>query len=220
MKVLLDVLFPNRCTGCSLMIDGQEILCPECLANLAFTHWLFDSDNELIHRCRLNFPIQKGWALLLFEKGGLSQKIIHQLKYSHRERVSTFLGKLAAAEIANQLGGVDAIVPVPLAPAKLRSRGYNQLSGFAKEISQESGLPVWNDTLFRPKNGKSQASKSQKERLSSQDPFAVRKNISNTHFLLVDDVLTTGTTLSFAAWHLLKCGENNRVSVAVMAMEN
>lgn len=217
--MLLDILFPNRCTGCGVLLDAEEIFCPECLAKLSFTAWPFASENDLKARCRLNFPIENGWALLLYEKGGLSQKIIHQLKYSHRERVSNFLGEMAAAQIGHQLTGVDCIVPIPLAKAKFRKRGYNQLSGFAEEISKISALPVENGLLCRPKGGKSQASKTQKQRLSSQDPFVINKRMSNTHFLLVDDVITSGTTLSFAAWHLLKCGENNRVSIAVMAID-
>lgn len=218
--MFLDIIFPNRCTGCGVLLDAEEIICPECLAKLSLTAWPFNSENELKARCRLNFPIENGWALMLYEKGGLSQKIIHQLKYSHREKVSNFLGEIAAFQIGHQLKEVDCIVPIPLAKTKFRKRGYNQLSGFADEISEISGLPVDNGLLCRPKGGKSQASKTQRQRLSSEDPFTINKKISDTHFLLVDDVLTTGTTLTFAAWHLLKCGENNRISIAVMAIEN
>lgn len=218
--MLLDVLFPNRCSGCAVLLDAEEILCPECLSLLSFTHWPFQSENDLKIRCRLNFPIENGWALLLYEKRELSQKIIHQLKYGHREKVGKFLGKIAASQIGDSLTDIDVITTIPLAKAKQRARGYNQLTLFAEEIAKGRNIAVKHDVLLRPKNSKSQASKSLKERLSSPDAFAINTPMSNKHFLLVDDVFTTGTTLAFAAWHLLKCGENNKVSVAVMAVEN
>ena len=112
----------------------------------------------------------------------------------------------------------DVLVPVPLHHKKLKERGYNQLHLFTETLSQLYEIPFNHDLLKRNSYNKAQAKQNKHQRLETQYDFGVTKTIENQHLLLIDDVLTTGNTLSTMAWEILKSG-NNRISILVMAVD-
>ena len=110
------------------------------------------------------------------------------------------------------------LVSVPLHPKKLKERGYNQLHLFTEVLSSEYGIPFDHNLLKRNSHSQAQAQKDKSHREETKYDFSLTKEIENQHILLVDDVFTTGNTMSAIAWEFLK-NKKNKVSILVMAME-
>lgn len=216
--MMIDLFFPNRCLGCNRIIDGDDIVCPICVEKIHFTHIDFYGNSYIKEKCNLLFPVEHSFALLQFEKESLSRKIIHELKYKSREKIGKTLAEWTIERVQLHKNKPDLFVSVPLHPKKLKERGYNQLHLFTETLSQHYDIPFSHDLIQRNHYSKAQALKDREHRLQSENPFSLTRNISNQHILLIDDVFTTGNTLSSIAWEILKSG-NNKVSVLVMAMD-
>ena len=216
--MILDLLFPNRCLQCNRIISAEELVCEICFNQINFTHHQFGEGNFLKENCQLLFPVENAFALMQFEKESLSRKIVHQLKYGNREKVGKILAKWVSEKI--DFGGdkPDLLTTVPLHPKKLRERGYNQLHLFGNELAEKFQIPCDHQLLKRNFYKKAQATKSKTERTETEKLFSLNKEISGKHILIIDDVFTTGNTMSSVAWEILK-GGNNKVSVLVMAMD-
>ncbi|MEL6811910.1 MAG: phosphoribosyltransferase family protein [Bacteroidota bacterium] len=167
------------------------------------------------------FPLENATALLQFEKKGLTQQLLHNLKYRGRKEISTFFGKWLGTELAEraQYRTIDLVVPVPLHKQKLRKRGYNQVSGFGKEIALALGVPFSEDILLKISKTNSQVFKKRFTRVSSEEIFTLNQPeaITGKHLLLVDDIVTTGSTLENCALQLLKA-EKVTLSIATIAI--
>ena len=155
---------------------------------------------------------------MMFEKESVSRKIVHQLKYGSREKVGKILAEWTSESINFQENKPDLIVSVPLHPKKLKKRGYNQLHLFAETLSKNTGIPFDHHLIRRNFYRKAQAKKDKSHRDETENLFSVTQEISDKHILLVDDVFTTGNTMSSVAWEILKAGKN-QVSVLVMALD-
>jgi ComF family protein len=150
------------------------------------------------------------------------QELIHSLKYRGQEAIGAVLGEWYAEELKNHhlLQTVDIIIPVPLHPKKLRERGYNQVTEFGNALSKSLEIPVKTMILFRQVYSKTQ---SQKNRLGRTEGIDAVFDVSfsesdhNQHFLLIDDVITTGATLEVCAKALLKI-PGTKISIVCMAM--
>ena len=147
--------------------------------------------------------------------------MMHELKYRGREDIGRFLGLMLGAEIvaASRFASTDLVIPVPLHPKKLRSRGYNQVSRFGRCLSEALGIPFLEKTLVRNQSGASQTDKSRIERNRDlENSFAIKghKNLINKHVLIVDDIITSGATLEICARKVLEVS-GTRVSLASMA---
>ena len=127
-----------------------------------------------------------------------------------------------AAELATTdfFEGIDVIIPVPLHPRKRRARGYNQSEWIARGVSQVVGLPVDVSSVIREKHTDTQTRKSTYERWENVDGiFRLRhpENFVGKHVLIIDDVLTTGSTTTACAdvFHEV---EGGRISVLTLAV--
>ncbi|WP_162088505.1 ComF family protein [Chryseobacterium aquaeductus] len=216
--MILDLLFPNRCIHCNRIIDSDVLVCNVCFEQIHFTHFEFSAENNLKEKCKLLFPIENAFALMQFEQENLSRKIIHELKYRSREKTGKVLANWVTDRLDFKNAKPDLLLSVPLHPKKEKERGYNQLHLFAKTLSEHYKIPHEKDLMKRNHYSKAQALRDKKDRLEIENTFSLTKNISDQHILLIDDVFTTGNTLSTIAWEILK-GENNKVSVLVMAMD-
>lgn len=217
--MLLDVFFPNRCLCCQRIISVKEVVCPLCEAQIPFTHFLFDGQNVFAQMCRALFPVENAFSLLYYRDNTIAQKVIHRLKYAYREEVGIVLSGYVIECIESFPLDINLVAIVPLHPKKQQKRGYNQLKKFATSLCEYYQLPLDETLLRRNQNTKAQARRAKHERGSAKGVFSMREGRDNTHFLLIDDVFTTGNTLSSIAWELLSSGENNRVSVMVMAVK-
>ena len=216
--MLLDLLFPNRCLHCNQIISKDELVCEICFSHINFLHYNFSEENELKNRCKLLFPIENAFALMQFEEEALSRKIIHHLKYRSQEKVGKILANWTTERLRFDTDKPDVLVTVPLHPKKLKKRGYNQLHLFADTLSKNWSIPHYKKFLKRNTYQKAQATKDKSHRLETQYNFSTTENIDGKHFLLIDDVFTTGNTMSAIAWEILK-NKNNKISILVMAYD-
>ena len=203
---------------CNRIISGQELVCELCFDQINFTHWQNGNLNILLEKCSVLFPVEEAFALMHFDEEGLSRKIIHALKYKNREKIGQFIGQWTAERLTFSEHKPDLIVTIPLHPKKQRERGYNQLHLFAKTISEHLQIPVNNDFLKRTRYKKAQALQDKAHRAETANLFELNSSESGKHILLVDDVFTTGNTISAAVWEILK-NPGNRVSILVIAVD-
>ncbi|MDP9960058.1 ComF family protein [Chryseobacterium lathyri] len=216
--MILDLFFPNRCINCSRIIDAELLVCSLCFEQIHFTHFDYFSENIIKEKCRLLFPVENTYGLMKFEENGLSRKLIHELKYKSRKNAGKTLAEWTVERLDFKDEKPDLLVSVPLHPKKLRERGYNQLHLFTEVLSGFYQIPYDHELIERNHYSKAQALKDKKHRLETVNPFSVSKPISGRHVLLIDDVFTTGNTISSIAWEILNAGDN-RVSVLVMAVD-
>jgi ComF family protein len=222
-KSLLYLFFPPICAGCkTVLIANENVICTKCRHEIPLTQHHLNSENEAFKKFYGRIPVEHVSALLYFHKKGIVQELIHSLKYRGQEAIGTALGEWYAEELKShqQLQNVDSIIPVPLHPKKLRERGYNQVSQFGNALAKSLQIPINNEILFRQVYSKTQSQKNRLGRTEGIDTiFDVKFTESdhNKHFLLIDDVITTGATLEVCAKALLKI-PGAKISIVCMAM--
>jgi len=222
-KSLLHLFFPPTCTGCkTILIANENVICTSCRHEMPLTQHHLNSENDAYKKFYGRIPVEHVSALVYFHKKGIVQELIHSLKYRGQEAIGTVFGEWYAEELKNipVLRTVDTIIPVPLHPKKLRERGYNQVTEFGNALAKSLQIPVSNSILFRHVYSKTQ---SQKNRLGRTEGIDTIFDVSfdekdhNKHFLLIDDVITTGATLEVCAKALLKI-PGTKISIVCMAM--
>ena len=213
----LDLVFPRRCVGCGVF---GAFLCPECLAATPRARpprcpgcWMSQAgrpagDAELCERCRVGRPAFKA-ARCPFVYAGAAREAVHALKYDGLSAIAGTMAEAMAGSLAEWRPPATALVPVPLAARRRRSRGYNQSELLARELSRLCGLPVSGGLLVRRKATTPQA--------LAADEAARRANVEGVFaagpkagpagaLLLVDDVMTSGATLDACARALVAAG--------------
>ena len=166
-------------------------------------------------------PLGFGAALFEFKRGGRVQRAMNNIKYRNRPQLAEYFGELAGKELKSliRLFAVDGVVSVPLHPKKQIRRGYNQADHFGNGLALKSGLSVF-PCLSRKTNTETQTRKNKIDRwLNVSSAFKLKEGykVSGKHLLLVDDVLTTGSTIEACSNVLLKEGAV-RISVATIAI--
>lgn len=216
LSALGEVLLPRLCEACGCRLNaGDTVLCATCQARLPFRACIdtgFDEDVEC------DAAIRRVMAVFTYVHGGVIYKLTAKVKRGKCRALARNLGRLAAVEAARAgaFDGVQVLVPVPLDPSKLRRRGYNQAMEIALGISRHTGIPVA-DALVRRRGGDSQKAKRAGERGQNvKGAFAIadQSACAGRHVLIVDDVMTTGTTLAECAAVLSGCA----ASVSVLAV--
>jgi ComF family protein len=206
----LHLFFPHVCIGCgSDILNTQDILCAKCIDDLPITGFIAAADNpvEKIFYGRMN--IQCAGSAFYFNKNSVMQHAIIQLKYKNNKAAGIFLGKLLGWQIAQstRFDDVDLIVPVPLNDKKFYKRGYNQAEIIAKGIASIWHKPVVANAIERVLFTETQTHKNRIDRWKTiEGVFNVNEPeaIANKHILLVDDVITTGSTLEACGHAILK----------------
>ena len=217
--MIFDFLFPNRCLICNQIIDKSDIVCEVCFSRINFSNHNYNDNNTLKDKLLVQFPISNAYSLLYYEKESLAQNIIQQLKYNNRENIGKNLAKWVMERVDFKNDKPDIITTVPLHYRKLKQRGYNQLHLFGNELSKFYNIPVNHTFLQRTTHSKAQAKKDQSERLKTKNAYQLTQRIDDKHILLIDDVYTTGNTISNIAWEILNNSTNVRISILVMAMD-
>lgn len=218
---MLNLLFPKICCGCkSPLLKGQEVLCIECIHSLPLASFHKTGSEMLKNKFYGRFLLQNATALFTFQKRGITQELMHNLKYRGQKEISAFFGKWLGAELAeiDVYKEIDLVIPVPLHKQKLKKRGYNQVEGFGKEIAKALQIPYRDDILLKISKTGSQVFKTRILRFETEEVFIAQnlEEINNKHILLVDDIITTGATLEKCAMQLLKA-ENVKISIATIA---
>ena len=213
-----DVLFPNRCVGCSIITARGNSICESCRNGLAFTHHQFGQSNEFWQKCSLLFEVKDAAALLQYRKAELTQRLLHALKYKGLENVGKELAELALDRLNWDDIQPDVLVTIPLHPKKQQLRGYNQLHLFADTLGKNLGVEVCHDALRKPNPSREQALKNKLRREKDTARFLPGKAINQRNILLIDDVFTTGNTMASAVYALAN-EPDAQISVLVMAMD-
>lgn len=217
-----NLLYPQLCIGCeSVLSTGENLLCTACHAHLPVTNFHTTSDEKIRELFYARIEVVHVTSLFYYEKIGVVQHMMHELKYRGKEEISAYLGAWLAVDLSSHKGfhEVDMVIPVPVHSKRLKKRGYNQVSGFGKELSVVLGARFCESVITKTKNTINQAQLNQTKRIDeTESPYQLVESIpEGTHVLLVDDVVTTGTTLVLCARELLKV-PGVKISIATMAI--
>ena len=204
---VLNVIYPPRCLGCGARPESPQLpLCPQCLQSL-------ERAPEMGVAARLErLPVGSGMfagamALWVYDKGGALQAVQHALKYGNRPFYGVPLGRLMGEAFSERYPCPDGVVPVPLHKTRRLERGYNQSASLAEGTADALGCPARPDLLARPRVTRSQTGLSREERWRNvRDSFAAAPNCAGGQWLIVDDVLTTGSTAVAAGQTLAEAG--------------
>jgi len=219
---LLHLWFPHTCAGCgSDVLNEQSSICMHCLSDLPDTGFHLRGENPVEKIFWGRLPLYSATAGYYFTKESLIQQLIHQFKYKGDKVLGLQLGRLLGKYLM-QSGrfNADALVPLPLFPAKERKRGYNQATVLCEGISEIMQLPVWDNVVTRPQPTATQTKKGRVERWNNvEGKFLLQDEtaLNDKHVILVDDVITTGATLEACGSALLKA-HNVKLSVATLCV--
>lgn len=222
LKAFLDLFYPNLCVACNEALLGNEkYLCSYCIAEMPLTNFWKQKDNpvEQLFWGRVN--VEQAASLFYFEKDSRYQNILHQLKYKGKRNIGIQLGRIFGYHLNNtNFSAIDFIIPVPLHKKRLRKRGYNQSDMIGLGLSNAMEKPLLNNCVSRVIHTKSQTKKNRYSRwLNVEGIFEINDpdKIKGKHILIVDDVVTTGSTIESMAQELLKI-KDVRVSIITLAV--
>jgi len=220
---LVNLFFPKVCLACQgYLYDNEDIVCTSCRHDLPVTNFHLNNDPTVLKVFYGRATIENATSLLRFEKKGIAQHLIHQLKYKEHEEIGVLLGDWLGSELktCEDYNNIDVVIPVPLHEKKLKTRGYNQVSKFAQQIAKSLNVEYADSVLLKVTNTSSQVNKKRFARWNhNEELFTINnsKSIEGKHILLVDDIITTGATLE-ACIHVLNQSKNIKISIATMAI--
>lgn len=198
---IIDLFFPRFCPICGNRLSGEEeTICMACNLHLPRTDtWENPYENEMAKLFWHQIPIEKACALFYYKGHSSPSNILYQLKYNHRPEVANEMGHLLAQEgmRIHFFDDIDGIIPIPLAPKRQKERGYNQSEEIAKGIAELTHLPILTQIVRRTAFIESQTHKNRWQRKENVSKVfeLTDNNLSDKHFLIVDDVCTTGATI-------------------------
>jgi ComF family protein len=230
-----EIVYPRYCLLCRRRIAGYSAkdlicvlcidtikpnappFCPKCGRNMPGIGYTED----ICPDCRSNrYHFDRAWAGYIYE--GTVREIIHNFKYKNKIKLGKYLSQLVigfAQEYRLPINGCDYVIPVPLSPAKLREREFNQAQILASAIADYFDVELLSDGLRRIRNCASQTELDRRRRWKNVKGTFALKNaqaVRGKTILLIDDVLTTGATASEAA-KTLKCAGASSVFVLTVA---
>ena len=213
---VIGLVYPNLCLGCGQRLESSEALpvCAGCLRRLPEAPESAALDQ--IRQREAGAAIRAATALWAYDESGTVQRIQHALKYGGQPSLGRPLGRLMAGAWRDR--GVGLVIPVPLSRPRFLERGYNQSNALAEGVGEALEVRVATDLLRRSRPTRTQTRLSAPERWANvAGAFSVADAavLTGTHVLLIDDVLTTGATLTAAAQALREAGAN--VDAAVLA---
>ena len=218
------LFFPANCEGCgSDTLMPNSALCVKCFFNLPNTGHEKTAYNQIMQRLNGRVPLQAAMAGYYFRKEGVLRTLIHELKYRDNQNVGIQLGRMLGKKLSesHHFDSVDMLMPIPLNRKRLRKRGYNQAQIICEGIIQTwKPLPIATNLLVRSVNTGTQTKLNRVERSKNvegvfeiADPTA----FIGKHIAIVDDVITTGSTIEAAANEIKKI-KNTKISIIGVAL--
>jgi ComF family protein len=200
---LAELLSPRLCPGCDEPVGARRCMCAPCSRDLEAA-----SDAPA--------------GLAAFVYGGAIRTAVHKLKYGKRPDLAGALGALLVEALAERVDRCDVVIPVPLHPLRLTTRGYNQAALLAAPLARALGVPLSVRLLQRRSFVAAQARLNREARdVNVKDAFVAvpRSDVRGKHIVVVDDVVTTGSTLAACSAALLRAGASRVTCVALARAE-
>lgn len=222
LEDFLGLFYPRVCSGCDASLrKHEENLCLLCRHQLPLTYY-WDYDTTPVEKLFWGrIPVSRACSFLHFEQDNVVQTLMHRLKYEGKTAIGSELGLMFGEKLLEKgwFGDIDVIVPVPLHRTKESRRGYNQSNFIAEGLAQSLNIPVSREMIFRVKASSTQTKKSRFDRTENVDDVfkVIHKKVEGKNILLVDDVVTTGATLTAAGARFIEAGART-VSVATIAV--
>lgn len=218
----ISLLFPKLCQCCGEhLVRNEEIICLTCMVDIPLTGFHTVRENSLEKSLWGRCYVERAAAWAFYQRGGKVQTLVHRLKYLGIKDIGLYAGRMYGYQLLDSdfLSGIDAIVPVPLHPSRERRRGFNQAAVICEGISAVTSIPVRTDILSRKVRTPTQTRKSRVERWENvENIFSLHEGsvTEGMHILLVDDVITTGSTIE-ACVNAIRESADTRVSVVSLA---
>lgn len=232
---LLSNLFPSYCLLCRKTLTGQAAgrcteICQDCMSSLPYNRCCcvlcalplpeHIGAEVLCGRCIKKTPAFD-YAYSLFRYEGDIKRLVHQLKFGEKITYARSLGELLyellVAKLLAEDDKPDCLLPVPLHKSRLRQRGFNQSIEIARVLSRKLQLPIEYDAVMRQRSTSAQTGLNAKQRQKNiKGAFTVKKDVEGKHVLIIDDVMTTGSTVNELAI-VLKKNQAARVGVLSIA---
>lgn len=220
INLILDLILPRFCCACKIRLSSNEdTMCKNCLSKIlraSKERLKREFDRKFLN----NNIVSDFFSPYVFEKDKELQHAIHSLKYENKFPIGIFLGKTLADKIKTNRSNwnIDLIIPIPLHQLKKAERGYNQSNYIAKGIGNILKISFSDRVVKRIKYTESQTTMTLNEREENiSGAFRLRnKNaVKGKNILLVDDVITTGATISECGKILLEAGAKNIYAVSI-----
>jgi ComF family protein len=217
-RLALDIALPTLCVACREPVDGEGV-CAGCWAKLSFIEppycprlgipFVYDPGPELLSMEAIASPPAYGRARAAVRYDDIARSLVHALKYQDRTDLAPTMGRWMARAGRELLQDADALIPVPLHWRRGWSRRYNQAGALARVIERHSGVRMASEALRRVRRTEQQIGLSRTERASNvQGAFRVaperNADIAGRRVVLIDDVLTSGSTVDACARALLR----------------
>ena len=221
-RSVCDVLFPRHCCVCGkrLLLNERE-LCINCLCHLPLTHIKGEKYN-VVERLLWDDSIytERANSMLYYRPKSSYCSIYFKFKYQHQPQVAVAFGRLMAQELVDTdfFSGIDCIVPVPLSSKRMEHRGYNQSERLACGISEITHIPVNTTAVVRTVDNPTQTQVIYSERFENvRGIFRLisPETLHAKHVLIVDDMITTGSTTRACAHAILQAGD---VKISVLSL--
>ncbi|MEM9051718.1 MAG: ComF family protein [Bacteroidota bacterium] len=218
---LVKLFFPDTCMSCSQPLNaGEHSICIDCLIKLPRTNFHRLQRNPVSDKFRGRLRIADASAFLYFSRGNSARSLIHQLKYNGRQDIGIRLGALYAKDLINDgYNRPDIIIPLPLHPSKQKVRGYNQCTSIAEGLNRYFQIEIGHNTIKRVSNNSTQTRKGRFERWENVERIfqvAEPSKVIGKHVMLIDDVITTGSTLEACGRRIVEAGAS-RLSILTLA---
>lgn len=224
LRELASVIFVNRCMVCGDNIDTSvHGICLSCRQKLPTTGYCYYHNNPIKEHFDELLPTSECSSFFFFKGDDKWRSVIHNFKYHDRWRYAYTMGLLYGSELkaSGRYNDIDLVIPIPLHWRKSLKRGYNQSTYIAEGIAHEIGAKLDYSSLSRTKNNPSQTHQRVTRRWENVDNiFRIRdtKRLENKHILIVDDVLTTGATITSCARTIIDAVPTCRISIATLAV--
>lgn len=220
---LLHLVYPEQCLCCGKELSNSEqqfcFICHNELHYTNFEHYQEASVVDQLFWGRLN--LENVFSLLYYKENSQSRKILHHLKYGDRPDLATAMGEIIGEHIVDHKNfeDIDVLIPVPIHRKKRYIRGYNQSEEIAKGIQNKSAIPVDFNFVSKDVFHESQTKKNKFQRWDNvQNTFYVQDQLHDSvkHIAIVDDVLTTGSTIETLI-HAIQAKHSIKLSVITIA---
>ena len=199
-------------------MGDEKAVCAHCLIDLPRTMLHYVRDDALLNGLSTQVPVGRSAAWIHYEKGTKVARLILTMKFGNRPRLGTAMAETFARELlpTGFFGGMDVIIPIPMHWTRRLRRGYNQTEYVAQGIGNITGLPV--DTGLRairrhPAQARKNAVERKRNLAGTMEYRGAAGSLAGKHVLLVDDIVTTGSTMQEAVRALACDSGVGRVSI-------